>query len=232
MGRILLSLLIFVFSCNGRPHDSLSKHFPKHRIPEIKSNYGPGLYGIADKGSGVLDGNSLILINATTGDTSVLVKGDSTYATGENNACLDNVNNIWYYIYVNLDDSSTGLFPYDLNNPSDNSLDIIELPMILSGAFVGVGDYCMGDPNTGDIYFFGGANDGTTNEILIKISRDSSTMNTTVTTIEEYTNLNDELELFGGCNMYDSKRNMIWVCFLLAVRMIVFLNFTACNVIL
>ena len=107
-----------------------------------------GIYNINDYRDGE---NSLLYYDTTTGSVTQLVSGDVSYLTSEGLGCLDTVNNIFYFIYeLDTGDLETGLYGYNLADPS-TPVDPIPLPMIMSDEFVGAGDACLSDPNTGDM---------------------------------------------------------------------------------
>ena len=111
-----------------------------------------GIYGIG--GAEYVDGaESLVYYDASTGEATTLVVGDTSYLTGQGLGCLDNVNNIYYFLYEMEDRETleTGLYGYNLEDPT-STIDPIPLPMVFSDDFVGAGDACLGDPNTGDMY--------------------------------------------------------------------------------
>lgn len=60
-------------------------------------------------------------------------------------------------------------------------------------------------------YVFGHSVNDTTVQLLLRVTRSGITAKTEVTIVQEYSNLNDIPLLSGPCEVYDSKRNKMWI---------------------
>ena len=70
--------------------------------------------------------------------------------TDQGLSCIDNINNILYYIYQQTN-QSIGLYGYNLQDTT-KTVDPIPLPVALGNPDIGDNEACLNDPNTGDMY--------------------------------------------------------------------------------
>eukprot|EP01084_Bolivina_argentea_P194452 333636_1 len=130
----------------------------------------------------------------------------------QNLGCIDQINGIYYFLYQEKETSWTGLYRYNLNDPT-KQYSPIKLSMIIANKQeVGGNDACSSNPKTGDIYVWGHDYNDTQKQILLKIKFNASTANTTITTVQTYGNIcNGAPESNGFMATYDTKRDYLWL---------------------
>eukprot|EP00490_Sorites_sp_Unknown_P029454 CAMPEP_0114658242 /NCGR_PEP_ID=MMETSP0191-20121206/15372_1 /TAXON_ID=126664 /ORGANISM="Sorites sp." /LENGTH=335 /DNA_ID=CAMNT_0001879709 /DNA_START=202 /DNA_END=1209 /DNA_ORIENTATION=+ len=173
------------------------------------------MYGIAgpsyDNGQGSA---ALVKYDIDTGNTTTqATTAFSPVLTGESLGCLDTKNSVYFFIYEGYNKERqliSGLYPYDLANPS-NVYDPVYLPLIYPDPFVGAGDECTFDPDTGDIYVFGHDNDNLDYQLLLKVVFDASSNSADITMIGNYSLIDDIPLIAGETTIFDSKRKYLWV---------------------
>mmetsp|Transcript_49083 Transcript_49083/g.78407 ORF Transcript_49083/g.78407 Transcript_49083/m.78407 type:complete len:402 (-) Transcript_49083:77-1282(-) len=178
----------------------------------LDAGAGAGMYGLA--GPSYQAGYAaLVQYDIESGNTTTVQTPNGNPLTGESLGCLDNIHKVWFFIYEEVTSEEkivAGLYPYDLADDT-TAYDPILLPSLYADAFVGAGDECTADPNTGDIYVFGHDANNLQYQLLLRVVFDPQANDATVTQVGNYSMVDDIPLLAGEITMYDSKRNMLWL---------------------
>ncbi|ETO33651.1 hypothetical protein RFI_03451 [Reticulomyxa filosa] len=164
---------------------------------------------------------SLIQYDTTTGNATTLIPSSGQQLTGEGLICLDDINNILYFLYeeetINREGLQlvTGLQPFNLEN-----LQVLN-PVILSmvcyvATFFSVLQiqerYLIRQSNNKNVrYVWGHSKNDTTVQLLVRVVRDPVSNNVSLTIVNQYKETDEVGLLAGSPQAYDSKRNMIWL---------------------